>query len=571
MKPISFIALMVLLLCSACIRNLSDEELKASYQEASKQQQWKKALDYVEEGLRRNPSDTKLFLSKAMCLKYSNTPSAIKESTLMVRKYLKEHPRSDMARSLLYSLYFEDGNYSKAVQEMETIESYYGVSAISLAMKANAYFMESNYEKAVFFYQEALQYPLDKAQREFLYYQSIYSKYLGGNKEGALWDIAFLENKGLSKNDALMEKVTKGTLTKQELVPLSLTLPLEYFRENALKAMPLQYTRFFEPQYPSLLFRSPNYSKEDLVTLDTSTSLLNMRGTSLAALPDRILDFQNLQAIDLSRNPIRDFDRLFAQLSQLPKLEFVVLNYTNLKNIPASIGKLQQIKGLSMEAANIRSIPPEIGNLGNLSYWSLSNNSRLKDLPKEIRYLKQLNVLDVSGSGMERLREEVAQCYSLAAIIGNASKIQSLPESIGNLKTLQHLRVGANKIKVVPESIGDLGYLRYLSLSSNDIEKLPKSIGKLQELQNLSLEFNRFPVFPMEVLPLKKLQTLWIHNNSFPEIPLTLAENKNLEYLLVDHEVISDENIQALEQTNPNLRVIREDCRQYVKGKKRKE
>ena len=72
--------------------------------------------------------------------------------------------------------------------------------------------------------------------------------------------------------------------------------------------------------------------------------------------------------------------------------------------------------------------------LSNLSFLNVGSNGRLKDLPAEIKYLKKLNCLDVSGSGMQRLREELSLCYSLVAIHGNASKIKSIPTTIGNLK-----------------------------------------------------------------------------------------------------------------------------------------
>jgi len=44
----------------------------------------------------------------------------------------------------------------------------------------------------------------------------------------------------------------------------------------------------------------------------------------------------------------------------------------------------------------------------------------------------------------------------------------------------------------------------------------------------------------------------------------------NLNYLLVDHQIITDENIDNLKQINPSLKIIRNDALKLVKGKKRK-
>ena len=46
---------------------------------------------------------------------------------------------------------------------------------------------------------------------------------------------------------------------------------------------------------------------------------------------------------------------------------------------------------------------------------------------------------------------------------------------------------------------------------------------------------------------------------------------KSLTHLLIDHEIITDKNIEEIKSVNPNLRVIREDSQKYVKnGIKRK-
>ena len=87
----------------------------------------------------------------------------------------------------------------------------------------------------------------------------------------------------------------------------------------------------------------------------------------------------------------------FQDLSELPNLEFLMLNYSNLKKFPASISKLNKLKGLSIEASNIHQLPPEISSLRELSYLNLRNNGRLKDLPLEIKYLKNLKLFRCFG------------------------------------------------------------------------------------------------------------------------------------------------------------------------------
>ena len=109
-----------------------------------------------------------------------------------------------------------------------------------------------------------------------------------------------------------------------------------------------------------------------------------------------------------------------------------------------------------------------------------------------------------------------------------------------------------------------------MSLGSNDLEYLPEEISKLKKVQIISLDFNRFKTFPKQVFGLDGVYNLWMHNNSFKTIPIEVAEMKSITHLLVDHEIITDENIEQIKLRNPELRVIREDSRKYVKGRRRK-
>ena len=562
--------LLIYLLLTSCVRNMSDEELESAYRVNSGNSNWTEALKYVNEGIRRKPSDTALYFSKALCLKHIDPKKNNSEIIQNLNVFLKKYTNSVSGRILKFANHYDNYQYEDAISEIEQLERYYGISARTLELKADARFLGENFKEAVKTYEKLLFFPLPEQKFLDIYYYKIYSKYFAGNKKGALWDVAFLEDYGYEEDKELLKRITNDSLKIEDYNKLPFVTNTQKFTKEITPILGLSYDALFRPVDQLNIYSSPNYTLKDLKTLDKDITILNLNRANISELPDDIKRFKKLRVLSLSRNKIRDFDKLFTQLSELPKLEFLSLDYSNLKKFPGSISKLSQLKGLSIEACNIRELPREIAYLSNLSFLNVGSNGRLKDLPAEIKYLKKLNCLDVSGSGMQRLREELSLCYSLVAIHGNASKIKSIPTTIGNLKLLRHLNLAHNKLEFLPESIGKLMYLKDLSLGSNDIKDLPKSIVKLKNLEHLGLQLNRFKAFPEKVLQLDNLSNLWLHNNSIPTIPIEIGEMKSIKRLLVDHEVITDKNIEQIKVKYPNLHINRHDALKLVGGKRRK-
>lgn len=101
------------------------------------------------------------------------------------------------------------------------------------------------------------------------------------------------------------------------------------------------------------------------------------------------------------------------------------LNQTALRVLQDSIDGTQMIRAESMHEALKE---PE-------SVYELSlRNKRVKSL-EGIGKLVNLRVLDISGSYIEEIPEEIENCQHLIQILANASRLSKIPSSIG---TLQH-------------------------------------------------------------------------------------------------------------------------------------
>lgn len=316
-----------------------------------------------------------------------------------------------------------------------------------------------------------------------------------------------------------------------------------------------------------------NTKKVDLATFEESKESvkhLDLSRSGFSKLPDALFEFKSLEYLDISGNIFKDKEKLFEDLSRLPKLRILDASSCDLRSLPSSIKLLPNLEAIVLDRNNIRVLSEDLGALTKLKLLSLSSNGRLTNLPASIGNLKCLQYLNVSSTRLTRLRNELAFCTELVAITGNASWIKTLPDSIGNLKKMRYINLGYCRLESLPNSIGGMRSLENLSLGSNELLSVPESIAKLNNLERLSLDFNRLSEFPEPILRLPNVYSIWLHNNSFPKIPLDVAKMPNLKEILVDHEIITDENIFSLKALNPELKIIRNDSQRYVKGRKRK-
>lgn len=127
------------------------------------------------------------------------------------------------------------------------------------------------------------------------------------------------------------------------------------------------------------------------------------------------------------------------------------------------------------------------------------------------------------------LKESIYEIYYLPEIDLNTKNIHEIPKEIKILKNLQILNVSNNFIKIVPKEIGNLINLQVLDLSNNHIEILPVAIGNLTKLKKFDLGSNRLKTVPKEIGNLINLDNLLLFSNKLEEIPKEIGIWKILE------------------------------------------
>lgn len=144
----------------------------------------------------------------------------------------------------------------------------------------------------------------------------------------------------------------------------------------------------------------------DSLTLDTLTAYtdlqvalknpdavvkLILRKQKLKTFPNEVLQFKNLQYLDISKNSIKE---LPDSIDKLSMLQYLACSKTGLEHIPKEIGNLTHLKYLNLNQNELIMLPPQIGNLEKLEILDLWSNN-FDEYPSTLSGLKSLKVLDL--------------------------------------------------------------------------------------------------------------------------------------------------------------------------------
>ena len=196
---------------------------------------------------------------------------------------------------------------------------------------------------------------------------------------------------------------------------------------------------------------------------------------------------------------------------------------------------------------------------GRVTGLDLSGNGLSGEIPAELGLLESLEVLDLSGSGMQD-QAEPEQCASPPSPLSVGGGLTgSIPAALGALKRLGTLDLGYNSLTgSIPPELGDIGNLKVLDLGWNMLTgSIPGQLGGLGDLEVLALCRQRrwdgsehlgglTGSIPPELGDLKSLEVLNLRSNGYYDserreyvggltgsIPEELAELENLRVLSV--------------------------------------
>lgn len=99
---------------------------------------------------------------------------------------------------------------------------------------------------------------------------------------------------------------------------------------------------------------------------------------------------------------------------------------------------------LNLSAQKLDKTPSYVFEEVSLQELDLSNNLLEGSLPGEIRFLKDLKVLNLSNNQFTGLPAEIGQLANLEVLNVANNKLTGLPQELGNLKNLRLLNLSGN-------------------------------------------------------------------------------------------------------------------------------
>lgn len=167
-------------------------------------------------------------------------------------------------------------------------------------------------------------------------------------------------------------------------------------------------------------------------------------------------------------------------------------NKTGKKHLSPNLGKLINLRELDIACLEeLTDLPLEIGNLRKLEKLIMDNGNGCQmsvALPASIGRLEQLRVMNLYGALGKTLPATIANLQNLEELNLGHNGIRVVPPEVASLHKLKRLVLDYDSIHQVPSFIGNLTNLKELSLNSNARGPeypiiLPQSLAALKGLK----------------------------------------------------------------------------------------
>ncbi|XP_048133386.1 disease resistance protein RPV1-like [Rhodamnia argentea] len=288
--------------------------------------------------------------------------------------------------------------------------------------------------------------------------------------------------------------------------------------------------------------------------------VLNLsRCSDLESTPD-LSAFENLEMLILES--CENLEVIDPSIGKLERLISLNLRYCGiLMVLPEQLGKLKELEELILDETDVQEIPPWIGSLGKLKTLSAVGCRLLTRVDDSISSLLSLSTLNlkacVSLEGFVVSFRAHGKLQRLS--LERCNKLRVIPSSIGNLGELVELDLSHTIIDELPESMAELKKLEILRISHSKIKKLPTAIGELESLKELHASGCRKleGQIPRKRNGLSFLKTLRLGGAKISGLPENFHELSSLENL----DLLGCVQLQSLPKPPSLLSSLQLTCR----------
>jgi len=208
------------------------------------------------------------------------------------------------------------------------------------------------------------------------------------------------------------------------------------------------------------------------------------------------------------------------------KINHLIVANNLISLVPSIVSNLSNLTRLDFSNNFISGVSDAITTLNNLTHLLLRNNQiSNNDLPKDMRGMRSLRTLNLSGNRLTHFPPQLLEITALRNLYLGANQITEVTKEIYRLRRLRLLYLGGNRLSSLPPEIGDLPYMQVLLLSDNKLKRLPHSLCNLSRLECLHLHHNKLTTLPHGLIQIKSLSELSLREN-----PLVMRFIRDMEF-----------------------------------------
>ncbi len=234
--------------------------------------------------------------------------------------------------------------------------------------------------------------------------------------------------------------------------------------------------------------------------------------------------------------------------------------------IPSTIALFENLQVFKIKNSKIHKISPEIGKLAKLKNLIIGNhleqNTNLRILPDELRSLKSVEYLDLSGLPNLNFSHTLSlfrNAHNLKIIAFMNNDFSDFSASLHNIKSVRWVFFGKNPNINYKKLFTDLERLpiERIGFASNHLKKIPDEIIKLKSLKSIYLVDNQLTKLKiLEKLP--KLNRLLVDQNKLKEFDfnpehlelLSLGSNPELSISSALNSIMMTKKLTYLDISN---------------------
>lgn len=133
-----------------------------------------------------------------------------------------------------------------------------------------------------------------------------------------------------------------------------------------------------------------------------------------------------------------------------------------LNNIP------ENTENLDLSFYNLKEFPARILKLKNLRYINLSNN-QINSIPSKFWNLTKLESVNIGWNNIKTISDSIKNLSNLKILVLSSNKLDSLPKAITELKKLEKLEISWNNIQKLPSNLFDSNNIKELLCYQNPL------------------------------------------------------------------------------------------------------